>query len=108
LAGAFARQGHSVILDSTAYYPVIRNKGRQFAEDAGAGYYIIDVVCRDEDELRRRLSERDSKPSQITEPQGDPYEQPGAEKIDEPHLLVDTCEQTVEQCVRQAMEYIAR
>lgn len=108
MAGEIARQGYSVILDSTAYYPIIRNRGRQYAEEANAGYYIVDVVCTDEEELRRRLDERDNKPSQIDAPQGDPYQQPGAEKIDEPHLLVDTCEQTIEQCVRQAMEYINR
>jgi predicted kinase len=108
LAGEIARQGHSVILDSTAYYPIIRNRGRQFAEEASAGYYIIDVVCSDEKELRRRLADRDNKPSQISAPEGDPYQQPGAAPVDEPHLQVDTCVHSIETCVRQAMDYIGR
>ena len=58
MAGEIARQGYSVILDSTAYYPIIRNRGRQYAEEANAGYYIVDVVCTDEEELRRRQHRR--------------------------------------------------
>jgi predicted kinase len=108
VADSIARQGFSVILDSTAYYPVIRDKGRETADVTGAPYFIVDVVCSDRTELERRLKERDSMPSQIDGFEGDPLDQPGAEPIDEPHLQVDTCVHSIEDCVRQAQEYMLR
>jgi hypothetical protein len=47
-------------------------------------------------------------PSQISSPEGDPYDQKGAKPIDVPHLQVDTCVHSIEECVRQVMKYMDR
>jgi predicted kinase len=104
---SIVEQGFSVVLDSPAYYPIIVEKGKAMAEATGAGYFIIEAVLSDRDELERRLRDRESMPSQIDFIVEDPYSRPGAGQISEPRLELDTSG-SPEACVAQALRYIGR
>lgn len=68
MAADVLRQGHSVVLDSPAFWPQIVEKGQRVARDAGAPYFMLECVCGDERELRRRLTVRDGMASQPRQP----------------------------------------
>jgi predicted kinase len=107
LGRSIAEQGHSIILDSPAYYPIIITQGQSIAEDIDADYYIIECICSDREELERRLAHRERMPSQIDRIEGDPLEQPGADEISEPHLELDTAGK-IEPVVAKALKYLGR
>lgn len=102
-----AGQGHSVILDSPAYYPIIIEKGKAIAADSGADYYIIERCCDDKAELARRLAQRETMPSQIDRIEGDPLDLPGTEEISEPHLALDTSVDP-QEAIASALRYMRR
>jgi predicted kinase len=107
LGRSISEQGHSVILDSPAYYPIIIEQGKAMAEDAGADYYIIECYCDDKAELARRLAHRETMPSQIDRIEGDPLDQPGTEEISEPHLELDTSGDPG-KAIAEALKYIGQ
>ena len=67
-AGDLLRRGHSVILDSPVFWAEVERKSHAVAHDAGVPHLLIQCVCPDEAELRRRLSERPALPSQPRSP----------------------------------------
>lgn len=56
-------QGHSIIVDSPAYWPQVEGRGRGLASAAGATYLMIEVRCDDAAELDRRLAGREGLPT---------------------------------------------
>jgi len=52
-------QGHSVIVDSPVYWPVIEQNGRGLARELGIAYFMIETRCADTAEIDRRLRERE-------------------------------------------------
>lgn len=58
--------GVSVILDNPSHYESIPARGAAIAERVGARYVMVECVCDDEVELRRRIVERTRLPSHIT------------------------------------------
>jgi predicted kinase len=90
LAASILAQGFSVILDSTAFYPIIRRKGRETAQEAVVKYYIIECVLPELDKLQERIDGKDLMPSHVDTATDEGYLKPGAAEILEPHLEVDT------------------
>ena len=107
IAGSLLDQGHSVILDSPAFYPSIVEHGRDLAAEFGLNYYLIECHCSDAAVHDLRLRTRDrliSQPfllTQVIEQRA----RPGIVEIGEPHLLLDTAEQ-LEICLEKALEYL--
>jgi len=67
LAGSILEQGFSVILDHPCYYDQILHGGMQVAERTAAAYRYIECVIDDLEEIRRRLKNRQSLPSQLND-----------------------------------------
>lgn len=105
LARSLLAMGHSVVLDSPAFYPLIREQGQQIAAEAGVEYHIFECVCVDPEELARRLAGRERLVSQPAGRDRDPYSQPGTAPLMEAHLTVDT-RQPLCDCLPQALAYI--
>lgn len=59
LGASILQQGHSLIIDSPAYWPVIEERGRGLARRSGARYHMIEVRVADVGVLERRLAHRD-------------------------------------------------
>jgi len=68
LAAGIVRQGYSVILDSPMNWPRVEAKWRELASEARSPLLMIECVCADDAELRRRLVARDALESQPREP----------------------------------------
>jgi predicted kinase len=83
-------QRFSVVVDSPAFFTLIRDKGRPLAEEASASYFIIFCLLSDEEEMQRRLESRERLASQLSEIQLADYSRPGQAPLSEPHLIIDT------------------
>lgn len=98
--------GHSIVLDSPAYFENIPENGRAIAEAAGAEYYIIECVCPDRAELQRRLDVRQRVTSQSTVTVlDDPYFRPGTSPLTVAHRQIDMS-LPLETCLDEALRYI--
>jgi predicted kinase len=107
LAGEIAQYGHSIIVDSAAFFPIIITKGKCIADENRLAYKVIECVCPN-DLLSQRLASRESRSSQWTTLKDiDMEARPGAEPLSHPHLTVDTTE-PLESIVAEALEYIGR
>ena len=113
VARSFCSHGHSVVLDSPAFFPDIPEKGCQIAKDYDAAYFI--VRCQSPlEELVSRLSER---PAQASQWQGIASPVAYKAKLDAElsrrgvgelaflHLTLDTT-QPLQVCLEQALAYI--
>lgn len=68
LATTMVRQGYSVILDNPVFWPRVEEKWRALAAEARSPLLMIECVCADDGELRRRLATRDALESQPRAP----------------------------------------
>jgi predicted kinase len=104
IAGSIAMQGHSLIFDNPAYWPLVQQRSREIAEAAGAAYVMIECVCSDREALIERLATRDALISQPREP----YRFDQAAGIVEPsceRLVLDTL-RPLDEIVDEAIAYI--
>ncbi|MFN8507749.1 MAG: AAA family ATPase [Dehalococcoidia bacterium] len=104
LCRAMLEQGHSVIVDSPAYWPVIEQRGRGIAREAHAGYVMIETRCADTDEIDRRLATREGLITNPTARQ-DWLAIPGTREPHRTRLVLNTL-QPVEELVDEAIAYI--
>jgi len=107
LAASILSSGHSVILDSPANFVRIREQGNAAADDAGAGYYIIEcVVPRElaEERIKDRRPTHALHPSTLEGLDVD-FERPGTAPLNEPRLVLDGSLST-EELLPHALEYI--
>jgi predicted kinase len=107
LAADIARYGHSIIVDSAAYFPIIIAKGQRIAEDNRMAYRIIECTCPKE-HLPTRLASRESRSSQWTTLLDiDMESRPDAEPLSHPHLTVETT-RPLDSILVESLEYIGR
>ena len=107
LARSLLAQHHSVILDSPAYFPSIRERGLDIAEGGGAVYRLIESCCPDETEHEQRLATRESlrsQPVSLAEAVS-ARSRPGIVALSEPHLVVDT-RRPLDVCLAEALAYL--
>lgn len=104
LARDLLRQGHSVILDSPAFFPSIPQSGQSLAIEADAAYRIIECTCGDPARVASRLH---SRPRLVSQPAGpsDPSARPGTAPLTHPRLTVDTS-RPLDQCLAEALAYL--
>lgn len=105
VAGSLLEQGHSVIVDCPAYWPVIEERGRGLARTHGAVYYLIETVCEDRGEIERRLLTREAL---LTNPREriDWLSIPGTREPSRERLKLDTS-QPVASLLESALAYLA-
>jgi predicted kinase len=63
-----AARGHNVILDSPVFWARVEERWLALSERAGSPRLLIECVCSDEAELRRRLATRGAVESQLRAP----------------------------------------
>jgi predicted kinase len=107
LARSLLESGHSVVVDSPAFYPSILQRGKDAAAEFDVDYFLIECHCTDALVHDKRLGTRDRR---ISQPATSIHviEQrslPSRVAIGEPHLLVDTA-QPLDVCIEKALEYL--
>ncbi len=104
LANSLMEQGHSVIMDSPAFWPVIEEKGRGLARHHMATYFMIETRCEDVDEVERRLLTREAL---LTNPRErvDWLAIPGTREPTRQRLTLDTS-RPLETIVEDALAYL--
>jgi predicted kinase len=101
--------GHSVVIDSAAFYASILERGKDAAAEYDVDYFLIECHCTDALAHETRL---DSRQRRITQPASliEVIEQRSLANrvaLNEPHLLLDTA-QPLDVCVEKALEYLGR
>ena len=99
-------QGFSVILDGAAFFPVIRRKGQELADELGASYFIIECSLPDLSIRQARIDGKTlmtSHPSVASTAGG--YRRPGTTPLTEPHLSIDT-RRPFNEYLLEALRYI--
>ncbi|HEV2107698.1 MAG TPA: AAA family ATPase [Thermomicrobiales bacterium] len=99
-------QGLCVVLDSPAGYPMVLEDATKVANEAGGVLRV--VLCIADDEVRkRRIIERDAKPSQWKEPHETPpvNERTWREYLPEDTLTVDSSG-SLETLVPEVVRYL--
>lgn len=104
MSGSLLVQGHSVIVDSPAFWPEIEAKGRGLARDQGASYFMIETRCDDADEIDRRLACREAMASHPKE-RHDWLAIPGTREPSRERLVLDS-RNTVVEMVDAALAYL--
>lgn len=103
LSKSLLAQGHSVIADSPAFWPIIEQTGHGLAREMGANYFMIETTCAAPDELDRRLATRErllSNPELRYEGQ-----RPGTREPSRDRLILDST-RPIEEMVKTALEYL--
>lgn len=104
-ARAFVAAGHSVVLDNPVFWESVERRWLDLAAFAGSRGILIECVCRDRDELVRRLTTREALESQPRVPL-DLVRHPGsAATTFEPRLTLDTTRPLAE-LIDEALAYI--
>lgn len=104
MAASMVRLGHSVILDNPVYWPSVDERWRALAREAGSPLLIIECLCGDDTELRRRLATRDAVESQPREPL-DLHRRPGTIEVTCERLTLDTL-RPLDDIVEEALAYV--
>jgi predicted kinase len=90
LARSFVEAGHALILDNPVFWPRVEAQWLALAAIAGSPAILIECVCPDTEELRRRLAARSALASQPRDPL-DLARHPGAAATTfQPRLTLDT------------------
>ena len=105
LAKSIAGYGHSLVLDSPAFFTNIPQKGQRIAAQLDTAYALIECTCPDEALLSRSLADRKPLPSQWSALRSAELSLAGRGPLNAPHLTIDTRE-PLASCLRQALEYI--
>ena len=103
-AADLLRRGHPVILDSPVFWAEVERKSAAVASDAGVPYFLIQTVCPDEAELRRRLA---SRPALASQPRAalDLRDHPGSIEPKGERLVLNTM-LPLDETVALALDYI--
>jgi predicted kinase len=102
VAADLLRQGHSVVLDTPVYWPMVAERSCAVAEGADAAYALIRCVCEDGGELARRQPTRKSLKSQPRTPVGPRV---GTIEPSHPRLTLNTT-RPLDELVDEALAYI--
>lgn len=104
LASSLVRMGHAVILDNPVYWPSVEDRWRALAAEASSPPLMIECVCDDRGELRRRLAARAALESQPRVPL-DLSLHPGTFAVSCERLTLDTT-RPLDACVAEALAYL--
>jgi predicted kinase len=98
------RAGTPVVIDAVSPVEAARRQWRELAARTDAKLRVVELVCPDESEHRRRL---ETRPDDLAgeRPTWADVEGREYEPWDEPRLVVDTCE-TLTDCVLSIEQYV--
>jgi predicted kinase len=99
--------GASVVVDAVNPVEVARRGWRDLAHGLSKPLRVVEVVCRDEAEHRRRVESRTADLEAHEVPTWREVEDREYEPWDEPRLTIDTSSATQAECLAQVLSYIA-
>ena len=105
LARSFVAQGRSLILDNPVFWPRVEAQWLSLAAEAASPTMLIECVCADEAELRRRLATRPALASQPREPLNLACHPGAVATRVQPRLVLDTT-RPLASLVDEAVRYI--
>ena len=95
--------GNIVVSDGCNYKKILRNNWEKIADKVKCKCINIEIKCSNNNERRKRLSERhfDLSPEVIDQIMKEPYEE-----WDKERLIIDTINKSVDECIDEIMEKI--
>ena len=99
--------GSSVVVDAVNPVEEAREGWRRLAEQAGRPLRVVEVVCSDAAEHRRRVESREADLEGHSVPAWADVEARDYEPWSEPRLVVDTCAESVRDCVARVLAYVS-
>ncbi|HZP57364.1 MAG TPA: ATP-binding protein [Dehalococcoidia bacterium] len=105
LARMLVRQGAAVVLDNPVFWPRVEEQWLALAALAGSPPLLIECVCADRGELRRRLAAREALASQPREPLDLARHAGAAPTAFQPRLALDTL-RPLAPLVDEAVAYV--
>jgi len=97
----------SVVVDAVNPVEAARDGWRQLADRAGKPLRVIEVVCSDVAEHRRRIETRESDLDGLVVPGWSDVEEREYEPWREPRLVVDTSAERIDESVPRILVYLA-
>lgn len=97
-----------VVADQVNPWPLTRDLFHQSAEEAGAAYLDVEVVCSDPVEHRRRVVEREIDVPGLVRPSWDDVMERDYRPWDTPVLQVDTSAMDLEACLQSILVAVPR
>lgn len=107
LAADNLRLGHRVIADSVNPLRITRDAYRSVAQQAGAGFLEVEVVCSVTETHRNRVATRQIDVEGLVPPTWDEVEAHHYEPWDRPHLIVDSASLSVTESVEAIVAAVA-
>jgi predicted kinase len=104
-AASLVNLGHSVILDNPVFWPSVESRWLDLCERANSPAVLIECVCSDRFELRRRLATRAALESQPRAPLDLARHAGAAPTSFQPRLVIDT-RLALPELVDEAVAYI--
>lgn len=102
------RSGCAAVVDAVNPIELARVQWRDLARRTGSRLRVVEVVCSDFEEHRRRLDARAADLEGHRVPTWADVESREYEPWTEPRLVVDTCAESVETCLRRILADVAR
>jgi predicted kinase len=103
MADASLRSGCPIVIDAVNPIELARRTWRELARRTGSRLSVIEVVCSDRDEHRRRVEERAADLEGHSVPTWSEVEAREYDPWQEPRLVVDTSVDDTDGCVRRIL-----
>ena len=108
VADGCLRVGVAVVVDAVNPVEAAREGWRELAQRTGASLRVVEVVCTDTNEHRRRVESRVSDLEGLTAPTWSDVEAREYDPWTEPRLTLDTCAEPVDASVERVLAYARR
>ena len=107
LGRSIVAQGCSLVLDNPVFWPRVEEQWLRLSAEAGSPAILIECVCADRTELKRRLTTRPALASQPREPLDLALHAGAAATAFQPRLVLDTT-RPLASLLEDAVAYIQR
>jgi predicted kinase len=100
------RVGNSVVADQCNPINLTRKEWVDVAIKNGCNYVNIEIICSDNLEHRNRIENRENEIENLTLPTWKEVIERKYDVWDEEHIIIDTANRTVDECIEELMEKI--
>jgi len=100
------RVGNNVAADQCNPINLTRKEWNDVAIKNGCNYVNIEIICSDKSEHRNRVECRENEIENLTLPTWKEVTERKYDVWDEEHIIIDTANRTVEECIDELMEKI--
>jgi predicted kinase len=100
------RVGNNVVADQCNPINLTRKEWNEVAIKNGCNYVNIEIICSDKSEHRSRVENRENEIVNLTLPTWKEVIERKYDVWDEEHIIIDTANRTVDECIEELMEKI--